>query len=214
MSKIYYLTDLDIKNTYKPICELIRKTYTSNIESLLLESDIQYKCEYKDGMMFSIDERFKCEFEEILKELFVNYEIVSVKNDEAIQNLEEKVMIYPYKKLKNGKIAIKEVLVARKDGIKMYVKSKEKGCHYYPHVHFDYQNSENSLVVYIHNYEKRINKINDSKKEKECINILKKNINAAKEAWNKSDAPIKFKVDSDGNITNEMYNSEDGSCQR
>ena len=213
MAKIYYLTDLEIKNTYKPICEFSRKLYISNIENVILESEIQYKCGYKNGMMFSIDEKLKLEFEDILRELSINYEIVTIKDD-TIKNLEDKIMIYPYRKLKNGKTAIKEVLVARKDGIKMYVKSKEKGCHYYPHVHFDYQNSENSLVVYIHNYEIKINSINNSKKEKECINILKKNIRAAKEAWNKTDAPIKFKVDNNGSITNEIYNSEDEECRK
>lgn len=157
-------------------------------------------------MLFSINEKDIEVFEKCLKCLKLEYVRLEDYRNESFpsdESNEEILVVCDCKidPIEGEKQTLNEELIRQKDSIKMYVRSREQGCHNTPHVHFDYKGQKNicSISIIDHIILAKSQDIS-SKLKKEFDILIDTNITRIIECWNNSDAIIGVKQANDGSL--------------
>lgn len=101
------------------------------------------------------------------------------------------------------KKGVKYKRVTKEKNIDIYIHTNEITNHYVPHVHISYGNDIEYVVSLI---DYNIIKPESYKEHiaNKMISLLGKNINEARKTWNEYSNIVKFKVDKEGNYTNQV----------
>lgn len=216
MNKTFVLVKINNKESYRDFCKYVSAINKLNFQ-ILWNYKFQHFCEISldEGQLVYIDEQYKDEYIVCLKKNDISFEIKDLSskydewvnihcskevlddsfyNAECVQMVKE-IEIPQIIELLDGTQLLTEEEIVRKDGIKLYTHSNEQCGHHIPHVHVWYNDDKNYCVISLKDF-KVIEPCNCLKraKIKKCVELLKKNINDSRLAWNRSSGNLKFKV--------------------
>ena len=151
------MTQNDYNTYYMPLMDYRFRDPKVNVEVFLdyFKKDKLGIDESK--MLFSIHKKDIDVFEKYLKCLKLKFVRLEDYNSESFANdtSEEILVICECKidPIEGETQTLNEELIKQKDSIRMYVRSHEMGCHYTPHVHFDYKGEKNICSVSFIDYQ-------------------------------------------------------------
>ena len=226
---VFYFVDVDCRDSYRDFCNYVNGLYSYNV-SVYWNQRFQYDyMKSLKGQLVYLSIEDEEIFKSILKKCNVSFEKKeildkyndwldsrTVKKERLDSNsIDENKMEVFYKEqipeiieTLDGSQYLTEETVAKKDSIKLYTYSNEQSGHFTPHVHVQYNQEKKFCVISLVDFKVLApNNCPLTPKVKKCIELLKDNIDDAREAWNKTNAQIKFKY-VDGKISGETYNTK------
>ena len=222
MNKKFYKINLDCSKSYKTLYDLIERSRSEDIHwyqetgfSYFLKlGELYYSCDSNCCLKF---ERMLCDFNvkfEKKPDFGGRYqEYISTFPQNSNQahdcSLENQVVVIEKRIQKiiegsNGCQILTEESVANKDSIKIYVESNEVCSHHIPHVHVSYNHDFNVLSISLVGFNVLAGDGRGAKAKK-AIDLLKDNIDKAREIWNKCNNHSKFDVNENGKLLSTFH---------